>query len=227
MTNQDALQALQANDLKEKLLHQRTLLLGSALDQDIGNYICGHMVLLAAEDPRKDISLWINSPGGSVTSMLAIMDVIQTVPNDVRTLALGIAASAGQFLLSAGTPGKRYAMPYSKVLMHQGSAGFAGTAEDIELQAKDLRDIRDTCTALTAEHTRQTPEKIAEDGLRDRWYTAQEAQSYGFFDHIVSSWDEIAPSGPGVCVANLKNCCHVTLVGPKKRSGRTLTETLC
>lgn len=181
------------DELAARLLHQRIIVLGSELDGPIGNRLCTQLLLLSAEDPRRDISLWINSPGGSVSAMLAIMDVIRLIPNDVSTLAMGIAASAGQFLLSAGTPGKRYALPHSRVLMHQGSAGIGGTAVDIELQAQELRVTRDTTLALIAEFTGQPIEVIREDSLRDRWWSATAARDYGFVDHVVDSLDDVRP----------------------------------
>lgn len=133
-------------------------------------------------------------------AMLAIRDLMRTVPNDVATLALGLACSAGQFLLSAGTRGKRRALPHSRILMHQGSAGIGGTAVDVELQADDLRHTRDTVLALIAQDTGQDVRRIAEDSLHDHWYTAKEALDYGFVDSIVSSFEEIDPvlrSGAG------------------------------
>ncbi|PJJ73303.1 ATP-dependent Clp protease protease subunit [Diaminobutyricimonas aerilata] len=180
-------------DLSSQLFHQRVILLGAELDQNLGNRLASQLLLLSADDPKKDISFWINSPGGSVPAMLAIMDVMRTIPNDVRTVALGIAASAGQFLLSAGTRGKRYALPHARILMHQGSSGIGGTAVDIELQADDLRHTRDTVLALIAENTGQPLERILHDSERDRWYTAQQARDYGFIDHIVDSVNEIYP----------------------------------
>ncbi|WP_114558722.1 ClpP family protease [Desertihabitans aurantiacus] len=177
----------------EELLDQRILLLDGELDDTGGTQLCARMVLLAARNPTADIALWINSPGGSVPAMLAIMDTMRMVPNPVTTLALGMAASAGQFLLSAGTPGRRYVLPHSKVLLHQGSAGIGGSAVDIELQAEDLRAIRDTVLGLTAVHTGQTPERIFADSLRDHWYDAEEAREYGFVDHIARSLDEVRP----------------------------------
>ncbi len=168
-------------------------MLDTALDDEIGTRLISQLFLLSADDGRADISLWINSPGGSVPAMLAIMDVMHAIPNDVSTLALGIACSAGQFLLSAGAPGKRFALPHSKILMHQGSAGIAGTAVDIELQADDLRQTRDTVLGLIAEHTGQPVARIFEDSLRDRWYTAQQAVDYGFVDRIIDSVESIKP----------------------------------
>lgn len=170
----------------EELLAQRVLLLDQPLDDENGSQLCAQLVLLADEDPTTDISLWINSPGGSVPAMLAIMDTMRLVPNDVSTVALGMAYSAGQFLLCTGTPGKRFVMPHAKVLMHQGSAGIGGYAPDIELQAEDLRSVRDTVLALIASATGQPLERVFSDSLRDRVYTAEEAVAYGFADAVVS-----------------------------------------
>ncbi|MCF2525865.1 ClpP family protease [Yinghuangia soli] len=180
---------------RRELYDQRVLVLDGALDDDNGSLLATQMMSLAAEDPDADIALWIHSPGGSVPAMLAIRDVMRLVPCDVSTLVLGIAYSAGQFLLSSGTPGKRRAMPHARVLMHQGSAGIAGTAVDIELQANDLRHTRDTVLGLIAQDTGQPVERIFEDSLHDRWYTAQEALDYGFVDAIVQDFAEIAPRG--------------------------------
>jgi ATP-dependent Clp protease protease subunit len=151
------------------------------------------LLALAAEDAASDIALWIHSPGGSVPAMLAIRDVMRLIPNDVSTLALGLACSAGQFLLSAGTPGKRRALPHARILMHQGSAGIGGTTVDVEVQAADLRHTRDTVLALVAEDTGQPLERIFDDSLHDRWYTASEALDYGFIDAIVADFSEISP----------------------------------
>lgn len=184
------------DQLVSGLLTQRVVVLGDQLDQNLGNRLCGQLLLLSAEDPRKDITLWISSPGGSVPAMLAIMDVMRTIPNDVRTVAFGMAASAGQFLLSAGTRGKRSALPHAKILMHQGSAGIGGTAVDVEIQAEDLRHTRDTVLGLIAEHTGQPLERILADSQRDRWYTAEQAVDYGFIDHVADRLDAIVPAAP-------------------------------
>ncbi len=181
------------DELVQRLMHQRIIVLGEALEEGNGNRLMHQLLLLSAEDPHADISLWINSPGGSVSAMLAIHDVMRLVPNDVSTLAMGMAASAGQFLLSAGTPGKRYALPHSRVLLHQGSAGIGGTAVDIEIQADDLRLTRDTVIGLVAEHTGQDRDTIERDSRRDRWFTAQQALDYGFVDRIITSLDDVAP----------------------------------
>jgi ATP-dependent Clp protease protease subunit len=180
---------------RRELYERRVLVLDGVLDDDNGTLLATQLIALATEDPKTDIALWIHSPGGSVPSMLAIRDVIRLIPCDVATLVLGIAYSAGQFLLSGGTPGKRRAMPHARVLMHQGSAGIAGSAVDVELQANDLRHTRDTVLGLIAEDTGQPIERVFEDSLHDRWYTAREALDYGFIDEIVASFEDIAPTG--------------------------------
>ncbi|WP_127794506.1 ClpP family protease [Agromyces sp. LHK192] len=184
-------------ELQARLFRNRVVVLGDALDQTLGNRITTQLMLLAAEDPERDIAFWINSPGGSVPAMLAIMDVMKSIPNDVVTVAIGMAASAGQFLLSAGTPGKRLALPHARILMHQGSAGIGGTAVDVELQADDLRHTRDTVLGLLARHTGQPLERITEDSLRDRWVTAEQAVAYGFIDRVVHDAVEINPGFHG------------------------------
>lgn len=176
-----------------RLLHQRIVVLDGELDDAGGTRLCSQLFLLSADDPRSDISLWINSPGGSVPAMLAIMDTMRLIPNDVSTLALGLACSAGQFLLSAGAKGKRFALPHSRILMHQGSAGIGGSAVDIELQADELRYTRDTVLGLIAEHTGQPIEVITEDSQRDRWYSAEESRAYGFIDEVVDSLMVVRP----------------------------------
>ncbi|MGP9536854.1 ClpP family protease [Brachybacterium sp. AOP43-C2-M15] len=178
-----------------RLLHHRVLLLDRELDQDNGAQLGAQLLMLAAEDPRQDITLLINSPGGLVPAMLAIGDLIDLVPCDVRTVALGMAYSAGQFLLTHGTPGKRLILPHGRVLMHQGSAGFGGSAADIELQAEDLRRGRDLLIRLTAERTGQSEETIARDSDRDRIWEAADAVEYGFCDRVVTSLEEILPLG--------------------------------
>lgn len=180
---------------RRELFGQRVLVLDGELNDDNGMLLATQLMLLAAADPAADIALWIHSPGGSVSSMLAIRDVMRLVPNDVSTLAVGLACSAGQFLLSAGTAGKRRALPHARILMHQGSAGIGGTAVDIELQADDLRHTRDTVLGLIAEDTGQPIERIFEDSLRDRWYSATAALDYGFIDSIVERFDDAVPYG--------------------------------
>lgn len=181
---------------RRELYEQRVLVLDGPLDDDNGTLLATSVLGLAAEDPSTDIALWIHTPGGSVPAMLAIRDVMRLIPCDVSTLALGMAASAGQFLLSSGTPGKRRALPHARVLMHQGSAGIGGTAVDIELQADDLRHTRDTVLGLIAEDTGQPIERVFTDSLHDRWFTAQQALEYGFIDTIVQRFEDLVPRPP-------------------------------
>jgi ATP-dependent Clp protease, protease subunit len=183
--------------VRRELYEQRVLVLDGVLDDDNGTLLATSMLGLAAENPAADIALWIHSPGGSVPSMLAIRDVMRLVPCEVSTLAIGMAASAGQFLLSAGTKGKRRALPHARVLMHQGSAGIGGSAVEVELQADDLRSMRDTVLGLIAADTGQPMERLFEDSLHDRWYSAEQARDYGFIDAIVERFDDIVPAGPG------------------------------
>jgi len=185
------------DQLVTRLLYQRIIVLGTEVDDQVANRLCAQLLLLSAEDSRADISLYINSPGGSVTAGLAIYDTMRLIPNDVSTLALGLAASMGQFLLCAGTPGKRYSLPHAQVLMHQGSAGFGGTAADVEIYAEQLARTGATMTALTAQHTGQPVERIEQDSLRDRWFSAEEALAYGFIDHIVEQLDDVRPAVAG------------------------------
>ena len=176
------------------LLQRRILVFDGILDDDNGTLLATQLLTLADEDPDADIALWIHSPGGSVASMLAIRDIMRLVPCDVATLALGIAYSAGQFLLSAGAKGKRFALPHARILMHQGSAGIGGSAVEVELQAADLRQTRDTVLGLIAEDTGQPFERIFEDSRHDHWYSATEARDYGFVDAIAESFGQVMPS---------------------------------
>jgi ATP-dependent Clp protease, protease subunit len=176
------------------LLQRRILVLDGVLDDDNGTLLATQLFSLADEDPDADVALWINSPGGSVPSMLAIRDIMRLVPCDVATLALGIACSAGQFLLSAGTKGKRFALQHSRILMHQGSAGIGGSAVEVELQANDLRQTRDTVLGLIAEDAGQPVERIFEDSRHDHWYSAVEVRDYGFVDAIAESFTQVMPS---------------------------------
>jgi ATP-dependent Clp protease, protease subunit len=178
---------------RSELFARRVLVLDGPLDDDNGTLLATQLLSLAAEDDSADIALWIHSPGGSVPSMLAIRDVMRLIPNDVSTLALGFACSAGQFLLSSGTKGKRRALPHARILMHQGSSGIGGSAVDVEVQADDLRHMRDTVLGIVAEDTGQPVERIFEDSLHDRWYTAGEARDYGFIDGIVTDAGDILP----------------------------------
>jgi len=182
--------------LFQRLLRHRIIVLGQQVDDDIANRICGEIVLLSSEDARRDISIYINSPGGSVYAGMAIYDIMQYVPNDIATYAMGMAASMGQFLLTAGTHGKRYALPHAQILMHQPSGGIGGTASDIRIQAEQMLYIKRTLFERTAFHTGQPIEQIELDADRDRWYTADEAKEYGFVDHVVRSALEVPSAGP-------------------------------
>jgi len=175
--------------LIENLMQHRILVLAQEVDDEIGRRLTSQLLLLAAEDPRADITLLINSPGGSVSAGLGIFDTMQMIGNDVVTVATGLAASMGQFLLSAGTPGKRYAQPHARILMHQGSAGLQGSPIDIAIQAENLEHVNKVMTELTAQHTGQEVERIRSDSDRDRWFTAEEALAYGFVDAIVDGPD--------------------------------------
>ncbi len=181
----------------DRLLHQRIIVLGQQVDDAIANAICAELLLLSAEDPGRDISLYINSPGGSVSAGLAIYDTMRLIPNDVSTLAMGLAASMGQFLLTAGTAGKRYALPNSRILLHQGSAGIGGSTVDIEIQAENLEHMKNVMMAITAEHTGQSVERVERDALRDRWFTAEEARDYGFVDHVLTQVTSVVPARHG------------------------------
>jgi ATP-dependent Clp protease, protease subunit len=168
----------------DQLLKSRIVWLGSDVRDDNANEICAKLLLLAAEDPKADIFLYINSPGGSITAGMAIYDTMQYVPNDVVTVGLGMCASMGQFLLTAGAPGKRYATPNTRVLLHQPHGGFGGTSSDIQTQAKLIVSMKEQLAAITAKATGKTVEQVHADGDRDRWFTAQEALEYGFIDHV-------------------------------------------
>lgn len=178
-----------------RLLKERIIWLGSEVRDDNANVICSQLLLLSAEDPEADIFLYINSPGGSVTAGMAIYDTMEFIPNDVVTVATGLAASMGQFLLSSGTKGKRYATPNARILMHQPSGGIGGTASDIKIQAELILHMKKVMAELTAEQTGQTVEKILADNDRDKWFTAEEALEYGFFDKISRHADTVAGGG--------------------------------
>ena len=179
----------------DRLLRERILFLGSVVEDSNANAICAQLLLLAAEDPDRDIWLYINSPGGSVSAGLAIFDTMQFIKNDVATVAMGLAASMGQFLLSGGAPGKRYATPHARIMMHQPSGGFGGTASDIKIQAEQMLYTKRKMAELIAQHTGQTPETIERDSDRDRWFTAEEAKDYGFVDQVVRSAGQVEGSG--------------------------------
>jgi ATP-dependent Clp protease protease subunit len=184
------------DQLFQRLLRHRIIFLGQQVDDDIANRICAELVLLASEDDKRDISLYINSPGGSVSAGLAIYDVMQYVPNNIATYVMGMAASMGQFLLCAGTQGKRYALPHAQVLMHQPSGGIGGTATDIRIQAEQMLYIKRTLAERIAFHTGQTVEQIETDSDRDRWFTADEARDYGFVDQVVREATQVPSAGP-------------------------------
>lgn len=170
-----------------RLLRERIIFLAGEVRDDMANAICAQILLLAAEDSNKDIYLYVNSPGGSVTAGMAIYDTMQYVKNDIATVGMGIAASMGQFLLTAGAPGKRYATPNARILMHQPLGGIGGTATDIRIQAEQMAITKRTMAEINAKHTGQTLEKILIDSDRDNWFNAEDAKAYGFIDHIATS----------------------------------------
>ena len=179
----------------QRLLRERIVFLGSGVDDQIANLICGQILLLAAEDPNRDIYLYINSPGGSISAGMAIYDTMQYVQNDVATVAMGLAASMGQFLLTAGEPGKRYALPHARIMMHQPSGGICGTASDIRIQAEQMLFVKNQMAELIAKHTGQSVAQIKEDSDRDKWYSSAEAKTYGFIDHVVTRASDVTGSG--------------------------------
>ena len=186
MNNYSRAEGYGPNDLAQRLIRERIVFLGTEVDQDSANRICAELLLLEAEDRDRDISLYINSPGGIVFSGLAIYDTMQYVNGDIRTICLGIAASMGQFLLCAGTPGKRFSLPHSRILMHQPSmGGMQGQASDIAIQAEQIGYSKNVLAERIAFHTGQTVERIEADSDRDRWFTAQEALEYGFIDAVI------------------------------------------
>jgi ATP-dependent Clp protease protease subunit len=172
------------DQLSQRLLKERIVVLGQEVDDEICNRLCGELLLLAAEDPKRDITLYINSPGGSVTAGMALYDMIQFIPCDVTTVAMGFAASMGQLLLTAGARGKRYALPNSRIVMHQPLGGIGGSASDIQIQADNMLYTKRRMAEIIAHHTGQPLERIQADSDRDRWFTAQEALEYGIVDHI-------------------------------------------
>jgi ATP-dependent Clp protease protease subunit len=186
-----------------RLLKERIIFLGSDVRDDNANAIAAQLLLLSAEDPEKDIWLYINSPGGSISAGMAIFDTMNWIPNDVATVAMGMAASIGQFLLSAGTKGKRYATPHARVMMHQPSGGIGGTATDIKIQAEQMLYVKKQMARLIAEHTGQSIDQIEKDSDRDRWFSAEEAKDYGLVDHVFSRSDQ-AVEGKGVGQADAK-----------------------
>src|SRR5688572_8036292 len=192
----DALAATLDDSVYNRLLKERIIVLGTEVSDSVANRICAQLLLLAAEDPERDINLWINSPGGSVYSGMAIYDTMQFIPNDVVTVAMGMAASMGQLLLCAGSKGKRYALPHARIMMHQPSGGIGGTAADIAIQAEQMLYTKRMFQERVSFHTGQSAEQIEADSDRDRWFTAQEAMDYGFIDKVVTGARQV-PEGAG------------------------------
>lgn len=188
--------AATANALDEniynRLLRERIIFLAGEFRDEMANAICAQMLLLAAEDSEKDIYLYINSPGGSITAGMAIYDTMHYIKNDVATVAMGMAASMGQFILTAGAPGKRFATPHARILMHQPLGGIGGTATDIRIQAEQMAITKQTMSELNAKHTGQPLEKIIADSDRDNWFNAKDALEYGFIDHIATNDGQVA-----------------------------------
>ncbi|MEJ7706178.1 MAG: ATP-dependent Clp protease proteolytic subunit [Nocardioidaceae bacterium] len=180
----------------QRLLKERIVFLGSEVKDQNANAICAQMLLLNAEDDKSDISLYINSPGGSVDAGMAIYDTMQFISNDVATFGMGLAASMGQFLLCAGAKGKRYALPHSRIMMHQPSGGMGGSASDIKIQAEQSLYIKKVLFKLISEHTSQDLEQVELDADRDRWFTADQARDYGFIDHVVARAEEVDAGKP-------------------------------
>jgi ATP-dependent Clp protease protease subunit len=183
-------------DIWQRLLRERIVFLGTQVDDDSANLICAQLLLLAAEDSSRDISLYINSPGGSVTAGLAIYDTMQYVQPDVATVCMGLAASMGQFLLCAGAPGKRFALPHSRILMHQPSGQMQGQAADIAIQAEQIIYLKRMMAERISHHTGQPIERIEADSDRDRWFTAEEANEYGFIDQVIEKASQTPVTTP-------------------------------
>ncbi len=183
-------------DIYNALLKERIVFLGSQVDDNIANQLAAQMLFLAGQDSNKDIWLYINSPGGSVTAGMAIYDTMQFIRPDVATVCLGLGASMGQFLLTAGAAGKRYALPHARILMHQPSAGIQGQASDIAIQAENLVKIKRQMAELIALHSGRTVEEVEADSDRDKWFTAQEAQEYGLFDRVITKAGELSGDTP-------------------------------
>ena len=179
----------------QRLLKERIIWLGGEVRDENANAICAQLLLLAAEDPDRDIYLYINSPGGSVTAGMAIYDTMQYIKPDVVTVGMGLAASMGQFLLTAGAPGKRYITPHTRVLLHQPLGGAGGSATEIRINADLILGMKKELAAITASRTGKTVEQVEADGDRDHWITAQEALEYGFVDRVIDSPQEIGTRG--------------------------------
>ena len=185
-----------AADVYQRLLKERIVFLGTEVDDTSANLICAQLLLLAAEEPNRDINLYINSPGGSVTAGLAIYDTMQFVPCDVSTVCMGLAASMGQFLLCAGAKGKRFSLPHSRILMHQPSGQASGQAADIAIQAEQIVYLKKMMAERISYHTGQPVERIEADSDRDRWFTAQEAKEYGFIDQVIERAADVSEPAP-------------------------------
>ena len=178
-------------DIYSRLLKDRIVFIGTPIDDHVASVIIAQLLFLDADDPGKDIRVYINSPGGSVTAGMAIYDTMQFVSCDVATVCLGLAASMGQFLLTAGAPGKRYSLPNARIMMHQPLAGLRGQAADIAIQAEQLAYTKRRMADLIAEHSGQPLEQIQSDSERDRWFTAEEAKEYGLCDAVILRRGEI------------------------------------
>ncbi|MEZ5282257.1 MAG: ATP-dependent Clp protease proteolytic subunit [Acidimicrobiales bacterium] len=181
------------SSLYDRLMERRILVLGEEVTNDSANRLVSQLLLLSADDPESDICVYINSPGGSVMAGLAVYDTMQLIPNDVATVAVGLAASMGQVILCAGSPGKRFALPNAQVLMHEGSAGLAGSAADVAIQASNLMATLDRMRRIIARHTGHSLDQVERDVGRDRWFDAVQAREYGFVDHVVDHLDAIVP----------------------------------
>ncbi|MGI8647568.1 MAG: ATP-dependent Clp protease proteolytic subunit [Acidimicrobiales bacterium] len=180
-----------------RLLKERIIFLGQQFDDEMANRVCAQLLLLNAEDPKSDVFLYVNSPGGSVSAGMAIYDTMQYIGNDVATVGLGLAASMGQFILCAGTPGKRIALPHTRVMMHQPSGGIGGSASDIAIQAEQMLYTKKMMQERIAFHTGQSIEQIESDSDRDRWFIAQEAKDYGLIDKVVENTARIVDAVKG------------------------------
>jgi ATP-dependent Clp protease protease subunit len=182
------------SEIFNRLLRDRIIILGSDVNDDVANIICAQMLFLEGEEADKDIWLYINSPGGSVTAGMAIYDTMQFVAPDVATICMGLAASMGQFLLAAGAPGKRFALPHARIMMHQPSGGVQGQASDIAIQAEQLIYVKRLMAERIAHHTGQPVEQVQEDSERDRWFTAEQAKDYGIIDHVREKRSDVTTS---------------------------------
>jgi len=185
--------SITSRPIGDRLLDARIIMLSNEVSDESADAVVAQLLALSADDPESDICIFVNSPGGSVLAGFAVYDVMQLIPNDVVTVATGLAASMGQVLLCAGTPGKRFALPNAQVLMHEGSAGIGGSASDVEIQAKNLVATLDRMRSIIAHHTGRSIEQVVEDVGRDRWFDADEALDYGFVDHLVTSLDQVLP----------------------------------